>query len=138
MTKKNPAQVHLKLRCQLHQICTYTQLYTFTAIFIAMCSSRKYPLPPPPTPDGGHFCFGAPTLLEFSFQEVLVIPPYPLQFPSFFHLNWEPPGKNISVKNPVSLYHYAKCNCFCDKMRKIFLFILMHGLTTSIFPCRGL
>ena len=75
-TKKNPAQVHLKLRCQ--------------------------------------------------------------QFPSFFHLNWVPPGKNISVKNPVSLYHYAKCNCFCDKMRKIFLFMLMHGLTTSILPCRGL
>ena len=44
-----------------------------------MCSSRKYPYPPP-TPDGGHFCFAAPTPLEFSFQEVLVIPPYPCNF----------------------------------------------------------
>jgi len=28
-----------------------------------------------------------------------------------FHLDWEPPGENISVKNAVSLYHYVKCNC---------------------------
>ena len=117
----------------------YSVIYIHCNIYCNDCVvPENIHTPPPPTPDGGHFCFGVPTPLEFSFQEVLVIPPYPLQFPSFFHLNWVPPGKNVSIKNPVSLYHYAKCNCFCDKMRKIFLFMLMHGLTTSILPCRGL
>ena len=53
--------------------------------------------------------------------------PHPLEFPTWLGS----PGKNISVKNAVALYFFAKDNCFCDKERKkIFLFMLM--------PCRGL
>ena len=67
---------------------------------------------------------------EFPFQGMLVIPPIPSNFRKF--PTWlGSPGKNISVKNAVALYFFAKDNCFCDKERKkIFLFMLM--------PCRGL
>ena len=32
-----------------------------------------------------------------------------------------PPGKTISVKNAVALYHYAKDDCSCDKERILLL-----------------
>ena len=40
-------------------------------------------------------------------------------YPQFcFRLGQAPPGKDIYVKNYVTLYYYAKVNCFCDKERK--------------------
>ena len=55
--------------------------------------------------------------MEFPFQGVLVIPLAP-RISVIFHLGWVPHGKNISVKNTVALYHYAKYDCFCNKVRK--------------------
>ena len=58
-----------------------------------------------------------PQPLEFPFQGMLVIPPIPSNFRKF--PTWlGSPGKNISVKNAVALYFFAKDNCFCDKERK--------------------
>ena len=42
-------------------------------------SSRKYPYPPPP--QRRTLLSYTPTPLEFPFQGLLVIPPYPLEFP---------------------------------------------------------
>ena len=69
---------------------------------------------------------------------MLVIPPKPWNFRDFSILAGIPPGKNSFVKKAVALYYYAKCFCFCDKKRKIFLFMLKHGLIVSIFPFRNL
>ena len=75
----------------------------------------------PHVPDRGHFCFRPPTTLEFPFQGVLVIPPPPTPGISvIFQLGLVPPGKNVSLKNAVAQYFYAKDNCFCEKARNIF------------------
>ena len=66
-----------------------------------MCSSKKYPYP---LPHGGHCCFRPP----------------PPRISVIFQLGLVPPGKNISLKNAVALFFYAKDNCFCDKERTIF------------------
>ena len=50
-------------------------------------------------------------------QGMLVRPPTPWNFHDF--PTWlGPPGTNISVKNAVALYYYAKDDYFCDKERK--------------------
>ena len=45
-----------------------------------------------------------------------------------------PPGKNISLKNAVALFFYAKDNCFCDKERtNIFIYVnLFDFLKTNL------
>ena len=72
---------------------------------------------------GGHFCFSPPTPLEFPFQGVL-----PNGISVISQLGWVPSGKNICAKNVVALYHYAKDNFSCDKMRKN---LFIHGNTVS-------
>ena len=50
-------------------------------------------------------------------QGMLVRPPTPCNFHDFS--TWlGPPGKNISVRNAVALYYYAKDDYFGDKDRK--------------------
>ena len=80
-----------------------------------MCSSKKYPYP---LPHGGHCCFRPPP------PGVCVI----------FQLGLVPPGKNISLKNAVALFFYAKDNCFCDKERtNIFIYVnLFDFLKTNL------
>lgn len=78
-----------------------------------LCSSGEYPSPP----DRGHFCFRPPAPWDFQFRGCLSYPLPPGIFLTFL-LGWVAPGKNIFVKNAFSLYYYAKCNCFCDKVRK--------------------
>ena len=91
-----------------------------------MCSSKKYPYPS----TEGTFVLEL-HLLKFSFQGVLVIPSTPWNFRKF--PTWlGSPGKNISVKNAVALYVFAKDNCFCD------LFMLIQYQGISILPSRGL
>ena len=55
-----------------------------------------------------------------------------------FQLGYLPPRKNIFLKNAIALYFYAKDNCFCEKARKIFLYMLIQSKITSILPRRGL
>ena len=50
-------------------------------------------------------------------------PPPPPGISVVFQLGWVSPGKNISVKNAVALYYYAKNNCFCGEMRKKFIHV---------------
>ena len=47
-----------------------------------------------------------------------------------FQLGLAPPGKTVSVKNAVTLYYYAKDDCF--------LFILTKRLIISILSCKDL
>ena len=65
-----------------------------------ICSSRKYPFPPR--------------------RALLLYTPPPSTPWNFLNFStWEGiPWKEIYVKNNVSLYHYAKVHCFCDKERK--------------------
>ena len=46
----------------------------------------------------------------------------------FFLLGWVPHGKNISVKNAVALYYFAKDNRFFNEERKILLLMLIQCL----------
>ena len=74
-----------------------------------LCSSRKYPYPPPPK--GGHFCLRPPTLgisIPWGACHTLLLPGIPV----IFHLDWEPPGENLCDKNAVAVYHYVKCISF--------------------------
>ena len=72
--------------------------------------------------------------MEFPFQGVLVIP-LPPRISVIFHLGWVPPGKNISVKNTVALYHYAKYDCFYNKVRKnLFIHVSKWASEKSIQP----
>ena len=90
------------------------RIHTFSSLD---CVVPKYI---PYLPDGGHFCFRLPTTLEFPFQGGAC---HTLPTPGIsviFQLGWVLPGKNISLKNVVAPYFYAKDNCFCDKARKIF------------------
>ena len=67
--------------------------------------STKGSIPPP---HGGHCCFRPP----------------PLRISVIFQLGLVPPGKNISLKNAVALFFYAKDNCFCDTERtNIFIYV---------------
>ena len=36
-------------------------------------------------------------------------------------LGWVPAGKNVSLKNGVALYFYAKDNCFYEKRKHLYL-----------------
>ena len=64
-----------------------------------------------------------PPTMEGSFA----LDPHPLEFPwdclsyapttttsNFFQLGWVPSGKNVSIKNVVALYYYAKDNLFLE------------------------
>ena len=51
---------------------------------------------------------------NYTFQ-VVILPPSP-EISVIIQLGWVPPGKNICVKNVVTLYYYAKDNCY--KIRK--------------------
>ena len=67
--------------------------------------STKGSIPPP---HGGHCCFRPP----------------PPRISVIFQLGLVPPGKNISLKNAVALFFYAKDNCFCDTERtNIFIYV---------------
>ena len=70
--------------------------------------------------DGGHFYCTPPTTLEFPFQGVLVISPPTPGISVIFNFGLVPPGQNVSRKNAVAPYFYAKDDCFCDKAWKIF------------------
>ena len=80
-----------------------------------MCSSKKYPYP---LPHRGHCCFRPP----------------PPGISVIFQLGLVPPGKNISLKNAVALFFYAKDKCFCDKERtNIFIYVnLFDFLKTNL------
>ena len=78
-----------------------------------MCSSKKTI-----TPTEGTFVLD-PHPPGISISGVLVIPPPPPSPWNFCNFSsWVPPEKNISVKNAVTLYFYAKDYCYCDKERK--------------------
>ena len=47
--------------------------------------------------------------------------PLPPGVSVIFHVGWELPGNDISIKKGVALCCYAKCNCFRGKVRKKFL-----------------
>ena len=90
--------------------------------------------PSPPPPKRRALLFWTPTLL----RKCLLYPSFPWNSRKFSILAGYPWKGYISVKTVVTLCYYAKCNCFCDKVRKKNLFILIHGLVNSIIPCRGL
>ena len=100
-----------------------------------LCNSKKYRYPPRRAllfqtfqPPGISF---PGDVLEFPFQGMFVRP-------LSFQLGQAPNGKNISVKNAVALYYYAKDDCSCDKEIK-YLYIHFHTASIiSILPCKGL
>ena len=49
---------------------------------------------------------------NYTFQVVLVILPPSPGISVIIQLGWVSPGKNICVKNVVTLYYYAKDSCF--------------------------
>ena len=49
---------------------------------------------------------------NYTFQVVLVILPPSPGISVIIQLGWVSPGKNICVKNVVTLYCYAKDSCF--------------------------
>ena len=85
------------------------RLFWLWACNRSMCSSKKYPYP---LPHRGHCCFRPP----------------PPGISVIFQLGLVPPGKNISLKNAVALFFYAKDNCFCDKERTNILFMLIYSI----------
>ena len=78
-----------------------------------MCSSKKNH-----NSHGGHFRFRSPPPWNFHFRGACHTPPPPSPWNFCNFPSWVPPEKNISVKNAVTLYFYAKDYCFCDKERK--------------------
>ena len=63
-----------------------------------------------------------PENIHTSTEGTFTLDPTPWNFRGF--PTWlGTPGKNISVKNAVALYYYAKNNCFCDEMRKKFIHV---------------
>ena len=79
VNKKNPIQVYLKLRCQLHQICTYTQLYTFTAIIMQYVVPENIHTPTPPLMEGT-FALEPPPCWNFHSRKCLSYLPTPCNF----------------------------------------------------------
>ena len=75
-----------------------------------LCSSRKYPYPPPPQRRA--LLLETPTPLGISIPwgacHTLLLPGISV----IFHLDWEPAGENLCVKNAVAVYHYVKCISF--------------------------
>ena len=84
-----------------------------------LCSSKKHPYLPPLLPHGGHFYLRPSPRWNFHFTGCLSYPPSTpwnfCNFPTLLGTPW----KNISVKNALALYFYAKaCHCFHTKERK--------------------
>ena len=77
---------------------------------------------------------------EFPFRGVLVIfIPFPSPTPGIseiVQLGWVPPGRTISLKNAVTLYFYAKDNCFNGKGVKSFFYYVIQCHIISILPYR--
>ena len=71
---------------------------------------------------------------------VLAIPTNP-GFSVISLLGWVPPGKNVSLKNAVALYFYAKDNCFYEKRKHLLIYVntvsnnLNFALFRSFLPC---
>ena len=79
--------------------------------FCRLCSFRKYPIPP----RRRALLFYTPHHPGISVPGgACHIPPTP-GISVIFELGLVPAGKNISLKNAVAPYFYAKDDCFCDK-----------------------
>ena len=84
---------------------------------LLLCSSKNIHSPPPP-PHWGYFCFKLPSPWGFHARGCLSFPSnFRLFFSTLLGTTPRLPWKNISLKDAVALYFYAKDNCFCDTSR---------------------
>ena len=75
---------------------------------LLLCCSKKCP-----SPHGGHICLRPlqPPGIEIPGGACDTPRPPTLGISVIFQLVWVPRGNNISLKNAVALYFYAKDNC---------------------------
>ena len=89
-------------------------------------------------PHGGHFCFRTSRPQEFPIQGELVInpPPLPPPSPTQWHFCDFPTWLEEIICVKMLLHNTVKRKVFASAKseKKIFLFILIHCLTISIFP----
>ena len=87
-------------------------------------------------PHGGHFCFRTSRPQEFPIQGELVINPPPPPSPTQWHFCDFPTWLEEIICVKMLLHNTVKRKVFASAKseKKIFLFILIHCLTISIFP----
>ena len=95
--------------CQGSMENLYTGYPLLENTYLILCSSRKYPYPPPTE---GTFALDPPPPWNVHPRGYVSYPPALPGISAIFELGWVPSGKNICVKNVVALYYHAKKSFF--------------------------